>query len=46
MKRMKILIVDDEQPARKKIRSYLKEQADIETIIEAENGIEAVEKIQ
>jgi two-component system LytT family response regulator len=46
MQDIKILIVDDEQPARKKVRSFLKEQAGIDSIIEAENGIEAVEKIQ
>lgn len=43
---LKILIVDDEQPARKKIRSFLKDQSGIEAILEAENGIEAVEKLQ
>lgn len=42
---LKILIVDDEQPARKKIRSFLKGQSGIESILEAENGIEAVEKL-
>lgn len=46
MHNLKILIADDEQPARKKIRSYLKEQEEIESIIEAENGIDAVEKIR
>ena len=42
---IKILIVDDEQPARKKIRSYLKEEQGIDSIIEAENGIDAVKLI-
>ncbi len=46
MHNIKILIADDEKPARKKIRSYLKELEQIEAIIEAENGIEAVEKIR
>lgn len=46
MQNIKILIIDDEQPARRKMRSFLKEQAGIELVIEAENGIEAVEKIQ
>ena len=43
---IKILIADDEQPARKKIRSFLKEQQGIGSIIEAENGIEATKKIR
>jgi two-component system LytT family response regulator len=40
-----ILIVDDEPPARKKIRTFLKEEADIHSIFEAENGINAVKLI-
>lgn len=46
MKDIHLLIADDEQPARKKIKSYLKEEDRIEKIFEAENGIEAVQKIQ
>jgi len=46
MNGINILIVDDEQPARKKIYSYLKQENGIDSIIEAENGIEAVQKIQ
>jgi two-component system LytT family response regulator len=46
MKGIHILIVDDEQPARKKLRSFLKEEKIIEAIIEAENGIEAVNLIK
>lgn len=46
MKGIHILIVDDEQPARKKLRSFLKEEQSIESIIEAENGFEAAELIQ
>ena len=46
MKEINILIVDDEQPARKKIRSYLKEEANIHSIAEAKDGIEAVQFIQ
>ncbi len=41
-----ILIVDDEQPARKKLRSFLKEEKNIESIIEAENGVEVAKLIQ
>ena len=46
MKGIDILIVDDEQPARKKIRSYLKKEKDINSIIEAETGVEAVRIIR
>jgi len=45
MPEIKILIADDEQPARKKIQSFLKEQG-FGSIIEAENGIETAKKIQ
>ena len=45
MKDLHVLIVDDEQPARKKIRSFLKNES-IDTVAEAENGIEAVKAIQ
>ena len=43
---MKALVVDDEQPARKKIISFLKTENEIDKIIEAGNGIEAIEKIK
>lgn len=43
---MKALIVDDEQPARRKIISFLKSEKGIDQIIEACNGIEAIEKIK
>jgi two-component system LytT family response regulator len=46
MHNIKILVAVDERPAGKKIRSYLKEQEGIDSIIEAENGIDAVEKIR
>lgn len=42
---MKVLIVDDEQPARKKLISFLKNETAVHQIIEAGNGLEAVEKI-
>ena len=42
---MRILIVDDEAPARAKMRRYVGEYPDIEIIGEAENGVEAVERI-
>jgi len=46
MQALHILIVDDERPARKKIHSFLKEEAGVGSIIEAENGLEAVKSIQ
>ena len=42
---MRILIVDDEAPARAKMRRYLVEYDDVEIVGEAENGVEAVERI-
>ncbi len=42
---MKILVIDDEQPARKKLISFIKESLEDVNIYEASNGIEAVEKI-
>ena len=46
IKGVNILIVDDEQPARQKIQSYLKEEENIHSITEAANGIEAVQLIR
>jgi two-component system LytT family response regulator len=43
---MKILIVDDEQLARELVREMLKSKRDIESIIEARNGREAVALIR
>ena len=45
MKGLRLLIVDDEKPAIKKIRSFLKEESRVDFIIEAENGFEASQKI-
>jgi two-component system LytT family response regulator len=42
---VRVLIVDDEAPARQKMRRYLGEHPDVEIAGEAENGTEAVEKI-
>lgn len=41
---LKVLVVDDEQPARKKLISFCK-QAKVELIFEATNGLEAVQLI-
>lgn len=43
---MKILIVDDEPLARARIREMLKSEANIESIVEAANGGEAIERIR
>ena len=42
---MRVLIVDDEAPARAKVRRYLDEYADVEIVGEVETGVEAVEQI-
>jgi two-component system LytT family response regulator len=42
---MRVLIVDDEAPARAKMRRYLGEHADVEIVGEADNGTDAVERI-
>jgi len=41
-----ILIVDDEFPARKKIKTFLKQEAGIVALLEAANGDEAVQQIR
>ena len=43
---IRLLIVDDEQPARKKIRTFLREEQGFETILEADNGVAAAQMIQ
>jgi two-component system LytT family response regulator len=45
MSKLKILIADDEKPARKKVISFLKNINDEFELIESENGMETVEKI-
>jgi len=42
---MRVLIVDDEAPARAKMRRYVAEYPDIDIVGEAEAGVEAVERI-
>ena len=42
---MRVLIVDDEAPARAKVRRYLGEYDTVEIVGEAQNGTEAVERI-
>lgn len=43
---MRVLIVDDEAPARQKLRDGLAGEPDIEIVGEAENGLEAVDRIR
>jgi two-component system LytT family response regulator len=42
---MRVLIVDDEAPARAKMRRYLADHEDVEIIGEADTGTDAVERI-
>ena len=43
---MRILIVDDEAPARRKLRDLLRREADVEVVGEAADGVEAVAAIR
>lgn len=45
-KALRVLVVDDEELARVRIKSLLAEVPDVECVGEAENGIEAVEKVR
>ena len=42
---MRTIIVDDEAPARLKVKQYLKDNPDVEIIGEADNGADAVREI-
>lgn len=42
---MRILIVDDEEPARDRIRQLLAGAADVEIVGEAEDGVQAIERV-
>lgn len=42
---MRILIVDDERPARDKLRRLLAQESDVTAIEEARDGVEALEKV-
>ncbi len=46
MSKLRILIADDEQPARNKMKRLLSKFDDIEVVSVAENGLEALEQIQ
>jgi two-component system, LytTR family, response regulator len=42
---MRVLIVDDERPARDKLRRYLEQEGDITDIAEARDGVDALQAI-
>lgn len=42
----RVVIADDEAPARRIVRSYLRGRADVEVVAEAENGLEVVELVR
>jgi len=43
---MRVLIVDDERPARDKLRRLLAQEADVTAIEEARDGVDALERIE
>jgi DNA-binding LytR/AlgR family response regulator len=43
---MRVLVADDEAPARGKLQRWLSEQADIEVVAESEDGLRAAEAIE
>ncbi len=43
---IRVLVVDDELPARKRLRELLRKRSDVEAVAEAENGVEAVSFIE
>jgi chemotaxis response regulator CheB len=46
MSKIRVLIIDDERPARRKIRRFLESEPDIEVVGEACDGREAIAIIQ
>ena len=45
-KRFRVLVVDDEAPARRRLVDLLREDGDVQEILEAENGVAAVAAIE
>ncbi|MEP7119132.1 MAG: response regulator, partial [Acidobacteriota bacterium] len=43
---LRALLVDDEAPARTRLRQLLMERPGVEVVGEAEDGVEAIERIQ
>ncbi len=46
MKKLKVLIIDDESPAREIIKLFIKDFSDFEVVGEAENGFEGLRRIK
>jgi two-component system, LytTR family, response regulator len=46
MEKIRAIIVDDEKPARRRLRELLEKQSDIAIVAECSNGAEAVRKIR
>jgi len=46
MKKLKVLIIDDESPAREIIKLFIKDFSEFEVVGEAENGFEGLRKIK
>ena len=42
---IRTLVIDDEQPARERLKQLLSAHADVEVIGEAEDGVQAAERI-
>lgn len=42
---IKVLLVDDEQPARDRLRQLLSAEPDVEVVGEAEDGVQAIERV-
>lgn len=45
-RRISVLVVDDEAPARKRLVDLLRKDGDVEIVLEAENGVAAVDTIE
>ncbi len=43
---MRVLVADDEAPARGKLQRWLSEQSDVQVIAESEDGLHAAEAIE
>ena len=44
--KLRVLLIDDEPPARKKLRHFLKDEPRVEIIGEAQDGLEAIQAIE
>ncbi len=46
MSKLRVVVIDDERPARAKLKRYLASEPDVEVVAEASNGVEAIETIR